>query len=266
MAEAPVAGEARRQRRQYSTGSCGNCWREPRCWYLGSPRAHGDLCSHRSRLHWRLCGLSVQGGFIAITANPYGANGTSSSTSARGGSMTESARSEDSMGCQPRSMPRRYKTHGAARCAPANGLAGCYVSTIGKPHEYFDLTGSRYRPRARVSAQERSRQLPPQLRREGAPLRVGGFCHAEGCGAGWTGHLGIIPGSMGARSYIVRGKGNRESFESCSHGAGRVMSRNEAKERFTLDDHAAAKPGRRRVQKHKRTQDSPGLQQAGADG
>ena len=54
--------------------------------------------------------------------------------------MTESARSEDSMGCQPRSMPRRYKTHGAARCAPANGLAGCYVSTIGKPHEYFDLT------------------------------------------------------------------------------------------------------------------------------
>ncbi len=69
-----------------------------RCWYLGSPRAHGDLCSHRSRLHWRLCGLSVQGGFIAITANPYGANGTSNSTSARGGSMTESARSEDSMG------------------------------------------------------------------------------------------------------------------------------------------------------------------------
>ncbi len=48
---------------------------------------------------------------------------------------------------------------------------------------------------------------------------------------------------MGARSYIVRGKGNRESFESCSHGAGRVMSRNEAKKRFTLDDHAAATAG-----------------------
>jgi len=54
------------------------------------------------------------------------------------------------------------------------------------------------------------------------------------------GELGIIPGSMGARSYIVRGKGNPESFESCSHGAGRAMSRTEAKRRFTLEDHARA--------------------------
>lgn len=52
--------------------------------------------------------------------------------------------------------------------------------------------------------------------------------------------LGIIPGSMGARSYIVRGLGNPESFESCSHGAGRAMSRTEAKRRFTLADHAQA--------------------------
>ena len=51
------------------------------------------------------------------------------------------------------------------------------------------------------------------------------------------GDLGIIPGSMGARSFIVRGKGNPESFHSCSHGAGRVMSRNEAKKKFTVDDH-----------------------------
>ncbi len=51
------------------------------------------------------------------------------------------------------------------------------------------------------------------------------------------GDLGIIPGSMGARSYIVRGKGNPESFCSCSHGAGRAMSRNEAKRRFTVEDH-----------------------------
>jgi tRNA-splicing ligase RtcB len=51
------------------------------------------------------------------------------------------------------------------------------------------------------------------------------------------GDLGIIPGSMGARSYIVRGKGNPESFHSCSHGAGRAMSRNEARRRFTLEDH-----------------------------
>lgn len=57
------------------------------------------------------------------------------------------------------------------------------------------------------------------------------------------GDLGIIPGSMGARSFIVRGKGNRESFCSCSHGAGRVMSRNEARKTFTLADHAAATAG-----------------------
>ena len=42
---------------------------------------------------------------------------------------------------------------------------------------------------------------------------------------------------MGARSFIVRGKGNPESFQSCSHGAGRAMSRNEAKRRFTVEDH-----------------------------
>ena len=57
------------------------------------------------------------------------------------------------------------------------------------------------------------------------------------------GDLGIIPGSMGARSYIVRGKGNPESFHSCSHGAGRAMSRAEAKRRFTLADHAEATAG-----------------------
>lgn len=57
------------------------------------------------------------------------------------------------------------------------------------------------------------------------------------------GDLGIIPGSMGTRSYIVRGLGNEESFQSCSHGAGRVMSRTEAKKRFTVDDHIAATHG-----------------------
>jgi len=51
------------------------------------------------------------------------------------------------------------------------------------------------------------------------------------------GDMGIIPGSMGARSYIVRGKGNAESFNSCGHGAGRAMSRHEAKKRFTIEDH-----------------------------
>ena len=50
------------------------------------------------------------------------------------------------------------------------------------------------------------------------------------------GDLGIIPGSMGTKSYIVRGKGNTESYCSCSHGAGRKMSRSEATRRFTVDD------------------------------
>jgi len=45
---------------------------------------------------------------------------------------------------------------------------------------------------------------------------------------------------MGAKSFIVRGKGNADSFCSCSHGAGRVMSRTAAKQRYTLDDHIAA--------------------------
>lgn len=57
------------------------------------------------------------------------------------------------------------------------------------------------------------------------------------------GELGIIPGSMGARSFIVRGKGNPDSFNSCSHGAGRVMSRTEAKRRFTVADHERATRG-----------------------
>jgi len=55
--------------------------------------------------------------------------------------------------------------------------------------------------------------------------------------------FGIIPGSMGVRSFIVRGKGNPESFESCSHGAGRRMSRTAARKQFTVADHAAATEG-----------------------
>ncbi|MCP4432284.1 MAG: RtcB family protein [Gammaproteobacteria bacterium] len=57
------------------------------------------------------------------------------------------------------------------------------------------------------------------------------------------GDLGIIPGSMGARSFIVRGLGNDESFHSCSHGAGRVMSRTKAKKLVSLDEHIAATRG-----------------------
>lgn len=54
------------------------------------------------------------------------------------------------------------------------------------------------------------------------------------------GELGIIPGSMGAKSFIVRGLGNPESFHSCSHGAGRVMSRTKAKALVNIADHEAA--------------------------
>lgn len=58
-----------------------------------------------------------------------------------------------------------------------------------------------------------------------------------------AGDLGIIPGSMGQKSYIVRGKGNLESYCSCSHGAGRTMSRAEAKRRFSLTDLIAQTEG-----------------------
>lgn len=57
------------------------------------------------------------------------------------------------------------------------------------------------------------------------------------------GDLGIIPGSMGQRSYIVCGKGHHPAYCSCSHGAGRVMSRTEARKRFTLDDLKAQTSG-----------------------
>jgi tRNA-splicing ligase RtcB len=66
--------------------------------------------------------------------------------------------------------------------------------------------------------------------------RKGAVCAREGM-------RGIIPGSMGAKSYITVGKGNPDSFNSCSHGAGRLMSRAKAKETFTAKDHRAATEG-----------------------
>ncbi len=69
------------------------------------------------------------------------------------------------------------------------------------------------------------------------------FVTRKGAVRAGKGDMGIIPGSMGARSYIVRGLGNDESFHSCSHGAGRAMSRAEAKRRFTVEDHAKATAG-----------------------
>ena len=57
------------------------------------------------------------------------------------------------------------------------------------------------------------------------------------------GDMGIIPGSMGTGSFIVRGKGNKESFNSCSHGAGRVMSRGQARKEITVEQHVEAMQG-----------------------
>lgn len=58
-----------------------------------------------------------------------------------------------------------------------------------------------------------------------------------------AGEMGIIPGSMGTKSFIVRGKGSAESFNSCSHGAGRKMSRTKARATFTLEDFQAQTKG-----------------------
>ena len=69
------------------------------------------------------------------------------------------------------------------------------------------------------------------------------FVTRKGAVSARAGELGIIPGSMGARSYIVRGKGNPESFMSCSHGAGRAMSRTQARKRFTVADQIKATEG-----------------------
>ena len=66
--------------------------------------------------------------------------------------------------------------------------------------------------------------------------RKGAICAGDG-------ELGIIPGSMGAKSFIVSGKGNAESFCSCSHGAGRRMSRSKAKREFDLTDLARQTDG-----------------------
>jgi tRNA-splicing ligase RtcB len=66
------------------------------------------------------------------------------------------------------------------------------------------------------------------------------FVTRKGAVRARRGDLGIIPGSMGARSFIVRGLGSDESFHSSSHGAGRAMSRTAAKHKFTLEDHARA--------------------------
>ncbi|MEO8630341.1 MAG: RtcB family protein, partial [Betaproteobacteria bacterium] len=69
------------------------------------------------------------------------------------------------------------------------------------------------------------------------------FITRKGAISARTGELGIIPGSMGTKSYIVSGLGNPESLQSCSHGAGRLMSRTQAKRRFNSVDLAEQTAG-----------------------
>lgn len=69
------------------------------------------------------------------------------------------------------------------------------------------------------------------------------FVTRKGAVSAKKGELGIIPGSMGARSFIVRGLGHPDSFQSCSHGAGRVMSRTKAKKVYTVEDQIKATEG-----------------------
>ena len=103
-----------------------------------------------------------------------------------------------------------------------------------------------------IEAVAKVRELPPfqanlmavnchhnYVRRE---MHFGEDCWVTRKGAvrAGLGDLGIIPGSMGAKSFIVRGKGNPDSFESCSHGAGRVLSRTAAKKKYTTADHEKA--------------------------
>lgn len=63
--------------------------------------------------------------------------------------------------------------------------------------------------------------------------------HRKGATSAREGETGIIPGSQGTKSYIVRGKGNAESFESCSHGAGRALSRKQAQRTLELETEIA---------------------------
>jgi tRNA-splicing ligase RtcB len=124
-----------------------------------------------------------------------------------------------------------------------------YVEAVGWAQDYARANRQVMMDRVLIALRE---QLPPfQL------TRMAVNCHhnyvvpethfgervwltRKGAVRAGAGELGIIPGSMGAKSFIVRGRGNAASFETCSHGAGRAMSRAEAKRRFSLADHIAA--------------------------
>jgi len=127
-----------------------------------------------------------------------------------------------------------------------------YVEAVGWAQDYALLNRSEMMRRALEAL---ARHVPP-FRLDGEAINchhnyVARETHADehlyvtrkGAISAREGELGIIPGSMGARSYIVRGKGNPDSFCSCSHGAGRRMSRSEAKRSFDRFDLAAQTEG-----------------------
>lgn len=102
-----------------------------------------------------------------------------------------------------------------------------------------EMTRADFAPASRTTAVSCHHNYVQRERHFGRDLWV----TRKGAVSANTGEYGIIPGSMGAKSFIVRGKGNTDSFHSCSHGAGRKMSRNAAKKMFTIADHAAATKG-----------------------
>lgn len=96
-------------------------------------------------------------------------------------------------------------------------------------HVYGEDKGSDFMTILRVDCHHNYTQMENHFGKNLWITRKGAVSAREG-------EYGIIPGSMGSKSYIVKGKGNPLSFCSCSHGAGRRMSRAEAKRRFTVDD------------------------------
>ena len=159
-------------------------------------------------------------------------------------------RARDAIGAQWATLPDKD----LAWLAQGSKLFDAYVEAVGWAQD-FARTNRRLMMDAILAALARKSVVPPftidaavvdchhnYVQREthaGCEL----FVTRKGAVRAGLGELGIIPGSMGARSFIVRGRGNPESFESCSHGAGRRLSRTAARKEFTLADHEKATAG-----------------------
>ncbi|HEY0380855.1 MAG TPA: RtcB family protein [Candidatus Elarobacter sp.] len=123
-----------------------------------------------------------------------------------------------------------------------------YVEAVGFAQDYARLNREIMMENALEALRDRKVKLPRFARAETAVnchhnyvakerhFGADVYVTRKGAVRAGLGELGFIPGSMGARSFVVRGLGNPDSFESCSHGAGRRMSRGEARSRLTLAD------------------------------